>query len=102
MERSGRCPYASIADHDQPGIAGLAAPGLSWTAQHRAHMGAALVGREGLVALGGRIETLDRVRCPIGGPDPVLVVDIDCIGARFALRHREVRPGLLVWIVAAD
>src|SRR6266545_6051544 len=102
MRRSGRRTYASIADHHQPIIAGFAAPGFAGTPQHLAHIGAALVARERLVALAHRIEALDRIRRPIGRPDPVLVIDIDRIGARLALRHREVRPGLLVWIVAAD
>src|SRR6476646_4772439 len=92
----------SIADDDQPVGAGLAAPGLARTAEHLAHVRALLVAREGLVFFGRRVETLDRVGEPVGRPDPVLVVDIDRIGPGLALRHRVMRPGLLVRIVAAD
>src|SRR5262245_16098688 len=94
------CP--SIANHHQPIIAGFTTPGFAGAPEHLPHIGAALVAREGLVALGDRIEALDRVRCPICRPHPVLVVDIDRIGARLALRHREVHPDLLLRIVTAD
>src|SRR5262249_15419670 len=92
----------SVAHHHQSLGARLAAPGLAVPAEHLAHIGTALVARERGVALGHRIEALDRVGGPVGRPHPVLVVDIDRVGARLALRHREVRPDLLLRVVAAE
>src|SRR5262245_11330657 len=91
-----------VPDHDQPIGAGFAAPGFAGPAQHLAHVGAALIAREGLVALAHRIETLDRVGGPVRRPHAVLVIDIDRVGTRLALRHREMRPDLLLRVVAAD
>src|SRR5207244_1400926 len=45
---------------------------------------------------------LDGVGLPVGRPDPVLVVDIDRVGAGLALRHRVMRPLLAVRVIAAD
>src|SRR5262245_51643745 len=78
--------HALITDHHQPVGAGLAAPGLARPPQHLAYVGTSLVAGEGGVGLGRRVETLDGVGRPVGGPDPVLVVDVNRIGARFALR----------------
>src|SRR5262249_41341339 len=70
--------------------------------QHLAHAGAALVAREGLEPLGPWIETLDRIRQPVGRPYPILVIHVDRIGTGSALRHRPDLPALRRRIVAAD
>src|SRR4029077_9860413 len=99
-------PYATnvslIANDHQPVIAGLAAPGLTRTAQHLAHAGAALVARERLERFGRGIEALDRIGEPIGRPHSVLVVHIDRMGTGVALRHRPDFPTLGRRIIAAD
>src|SRR5215813_8172821 len=94
---------ATLIAHDhQPVIARFPAPGLAGTAQHLAHAGAALVAREGLEPLGPWIETLDRIRQPVGRPYPILVIHVDRIGTGGALRHRPDLPALRRRIVAAD
>src|SRR5262249_42799443 len=99
----GTAQRAALIAHDhQPVIARFAAPGLARTAQHLAHAGAALVAREGLEPLGHWIETLDRIRQPVGRPYPILVVHVDRIGTGGALRHRPDLPALRRRIVAAD
>src|SRR5215813_653527 len=99
----GTAQRAALIAHDhQPVIARFAAPGLARTAQHLAHAGAALVAREGLEPLGHRIETLDRIRQPVGRPYPILVVHVDRIGTGGALRDRPDLPALRRRIVAAD
>ena len=74
----------SIPDHDQAVGARLAAPRLARPPEHLAHIGVALVAREGLVGLGLGIEALNGIGDPVGGPDPILVVDVDRIGAGLA------------------
>src|SRR3977135_1441303 len=92
----------SIPDHHQAVRPRLRAPGLARTAEHLAHIGAALVAREGGEALAHRIEALDRIGRPVGRPYAVLVVDIDRIGARGALGHGIDLPRLRDRVVAAD
>src|SRR5262245_37658408 len=93
---------ASVPDHHQAIGARFAAPRLARPPQHLAHVGAALVAREGGVALGRGIETLDGIGDPVGRPHPILVIDIDRIGAGLALRHRVDRPAPRGRIVTAD
>src|SRR5262249_30807765 len=94
---------ATLIAHDhQPVIARFPAPGLARTTQHLAHAGAAFVAREGLEPLGHWIETLDRIRQPVGRPYPILVIHVDRIGTGGALRHRPDLPALRRRIVAAD
>src|SRR5580704_17432070 len=77
-----------IPDDDESVIARFSAPQFTGTPQHLAHAGAALVARERLEGLLHGIEALNRIGEPVDGPDLVLVVDIDRIGARAALGHR--------------
>src|SRR5258705_3197099 len=92
----------SVPDHHQAVRPRLRAPGLARPAEHLAHIGAALVAREGGEALAHRIEALDRIGRPVGRPYAVLVVDIDRIGAGGALGHGIDLPRLRARIVASD
>src|SRR5215472_17155328 len=92
----------SIADHHQPVGAGFAAPRFARPAQHLADIRVFLVAGKGGVGLGLGIETLHGVGGPIRRPHPILVVDIDRVGAGLALRHRISRPSLGLRVIAAD
>src|SRR6202045_4688555 len=92
----------SIPDHHQTVRPRLRAPYLARPAEHLAHIGAALVAREGGKTLAHRIEALDRIGGPGGRPYAVLVVDIDRIGAGGALGHGIDLPRHRGRVVAAD
>src|SRR5262249_36792706 len=98
--RAGRIP--SIAAHHQPVGAGFPAPRFARSAQHLAHIRVFLVAGKGGVGPGLGIETLHGVGRPISRPHPIPVVDIDRIGAPFALRHRISRPSLGRRVIAPD
>src|SRR5215471_524521 len=92
----------SIPDYDQPSRARFAAPGLTRTAEHLPHARSPLVAWKRLETLRHRIETLDRVRGPVGRPHAILVVDINGVGAGGVLRHHIDLPTLCRGIVATD
>src|SRR5712691_8879686 len=86
-QRGGMTPLrSSIPHHHQPIRSGFPAPRLARPSQHLAHVRALLVAWERRVGFSLGIEALDGVGGPIGGPDAILVVDVDRIGPPLALR----------------
>src|SRR5262249_17261498 len=69
---------------------------------HLPDVRAPLVAREGLEALGLRVEPDDRVRAPLAQPHLVLVVDINRVGLRPVARQLPRLPGAGPGIVATD
>src|SRR5690349_9530436 len=80
---------------------GFRAPRLTRASQHLSNVGAALVGRIALEALGRWIETDDCVRRPVGEPHAVSRINPDRVRLRVA-RKLPLAPRFCRGIVAAD
>src|SRR3954447_9324316 len=89
-------------DHDQPVVAGLAAPDFAGLAVQLSDIGVRLVAGEDIEALVERIETHDRVGRKIGKPDLVPVIDIDRIGLWAVSRQLPGFPRAVSRIVRRD
>src|ERR1700750_16130 len=89
-------------DHEDPVVAGLAAPEFARPAVELAHIGVGLVAGEHIELLGCGIEAHDRLGREIGEPDLVLVVDKDRIGAGLLARQLPAPPGAVGGIVHRD
>src|SRR5262249_14706538 len=101
--REGRPRARSLPTEDHQSIgAGLGDPDLAGSTVHLPDVRAPLVAREGLEALGLRVEPDDRVRAPLAQPHLVLVVDINRVGLRPVARQLPRLPGAGPGIVATD